>query len=165
VTETTRDPDGASKLASSLLSRMKVAADAGDRLWVGLGRGVASLGPGGAVVADAPALLPARDPMVSSRGLDLLSAPACTPDASPDEETSSHAPDGSAAGVLPVLRALGQIVSEHEKSDYRSLDRDRRFWALIDLIATLRQSDVTGASSETSARLEEHARGEAEQEK
>lgn len=145
----TNESDVSAGLAGSLLNRMKMAADAGDRLWVGLGRGVASLGPS-TPPPGAPALLPACDPMVSSRGLGLLSAPSSGPGGAAEEGHAGDMTAGNDAGVQPVLRALGQIVSEHANNDYRSLNRDRRFWALIELIESLRPSEVTGAGSESS---------------
>lgn len=38
------------------------------------------------------------------------------------------------AGVVPLWRALGRVVSQHAESGYRSLETDGRFWALVRLI-------------------------------
>ena len=48
-------------------------------------------------------------------------------------------PEGSVltaerAGVLPMWRALGRVVSQHSGSGYRSLEGDERFWELLGLI-------------------------------
>ena len=130
-------------LGALFISRAKRVAEAGDRWWVRLGRGVASLGPGTPASVEPPSVLPARDPMGSSSGLDLLSAS----DANPVDEPSrmSAVTGNNAAGVQPMVRALGQVVSEHMTDDYRSLGSDRRFWALLGLINSLDEPQVSGA--------------------
>jgi hypothetical protein len=44
---------------------------------------------------------------------------------------------GHSAGVEPLLTALGRIVVEHRDAGYATLDRDDRFWTLLQLLQTL----------------------------
>jgi hypothetical protein len=60
----------------------------------------------------------------------LLAAPAYGDRAPHERSLLASEP----AGVLPLWRALGRVVSQHAHSGYRSLQTDTRFWALLNLI-------------------------------
>jgi hypothetical protein len=87
--------------------------------------------------------------------LDLLTATDDAPSGSSspaDEANSDSVRAEYSPGVLPILQALERVVNEHSESDRRSLDRDSRFWKLIQLLHLLnppRRAPQTAASEST----------------
>jgi hypothetical protein len=61
--------------------------------------------------------------------------PAVAPES--DGVPTSGSPDKRAAGVLPVLQALGRTVADHVHQGYASLETDERFWTLVRLLEAL----------------------------
>ena len=70
--------------------------------------------------------------------LDLVWADASSSDA-PDEGDGKRV-DGGLAGLMPLLKALGKVVEQHGESRYASLAEDDRFWMLIEVIVSLKQT-------------------------
>jgi hypothetical protein len=104
-----------------------------------------------AAVASSP--LGALD-LRSTSNLDLLSA--TYHDGTTSFEDESPLPPASySPGVLPVLEALERVVSEHAKSNPSSLDRDFRFWKLIELLQALKRAQQAPLSESTAPRLQE----------
>jgi len=78
-------------------------------------------------------------------GADLLSADVPSVTAAPPsndglEPETASLPDlvgpraEQSAGVVPLVRALGNVVAEYSQVGYRELDQDERFWKLLNLI-------------------------------
>jgi ubiquitin len=102
-------------------------------------------------------VLPASSPLCaldlrSASNLDLLSAAHHDGKTSLDDEA---APPNYSPGVLPVLEALERVVSEHAKSNPSSLERDFRFWKLIELLQALKRAQQAPLSDSTSSRVQE----------
>jgi hypothetical protein len=79
----------------------------------------------------------------SSSNLALLSASADLTHSrrASDEDDAAEARATHSPGVLPVLDALERVVGEHVGSPRRSLDRDARFWKLIELLQLLKRPE------------------------
>jgi len=82
----------------------------------------------------------------SSGNLDLLSATQRHAATSVDDEPESTPHVSHSPGVLPILEALERVVVEHAKSKTSSLDRDFRFWKLIELLQALTRAPTTPRS-------------------
>lgn len=71
---------------------------------------------------------------------ETWSAPAVSGDlaASEGPATEECAPaQSNPPGVLPVLEVLGKVVTDHESTQYSSLQSDNRFWALVRLLQSI----------------------------
>lgn len=114
-------------------------------------RGASEPAPGPKRVAARPSQPPSED---VGRGADLLSATAPEP---PDEDTNELQSEREpmwpsaeqSAGVVPLVRALGNVVGEYSAIGYRELDRDERFWKLLNLIWLLTDSWAVDDESRT----------------
>jgi hypothetical protein len=80
------------------------------------------------------------------------------PEPEPECAASSGAPErGSAqhrAGIVPLMRALGQVMTDHASSGYLSLEHDERFWTLLRIIRSFelpREADATALEAESLA--------------
>jgi hypothetical protein len=77
--------------------------------------------------------------------LDLLAATHGDPLVAPAED-DTESTNGYAPGVLPVLQALERVIREHAGDAKDTLEKDTRFWKLIELLQLLRAPRHEAAS-------------------
>jgi hypothetical protein len=93
--------------------------------------------------------------------LDLLPASrgAAAVSSSVDEDAEGDNSPSHAPGVLPILQALERVVGEHTKFRTKNLDKDSRFWGLIQLLHLLnppeQQSDAQAEQESSTLEREE----------
>lgn len=58
---------------------------------------------------------------------------------------------GNRPGVVPLLKALGRVVSAHSDDGYASLEHDERFWTLLCVLQSLRTAAPETAQGDAGA--------------
>jgi hypothetical protein len=130
--------------ASGMLESVGLAYDA----TLGLTHQLLSATGGDRAQTDSAPAVPADDDPdetvpVEPRGVAVLRADSGPYDPNAPEEEESHP-----AGILPVLEALERILHEDSPRDGRALEKDSRFWKVIELLHVLRPPQSEAMSEE-----------------
>jgi hypothetical protein len=97
---------------------------------------------------------PLEAPLENPERVAVLLATSRARDPDTLGEASASPEAGHFPGVLPILQALERVMGEHTKKSERSLERDSRFWRLIQLLHLLQppQSGADGSNGDSGPR-------------